>query len=36
MQYLRKSFTIVGENSKKAQDAYREGWVRIFGQKKDK
>jgi hypothetical protein len=33
MQYLRKSFMIIGENTKKSQDAYRENYERIFGKK---
>lgn len=36
MKYLNKTFTVTGEGTKAAQDAYREGWTRIFGEKKGK
>lgn len=30
MKYERASFAVVGEGTKAAQDAYRQGWERIF------
>ena len=36
MKYERPSFSVVGEGTKSAQDAYREGWERTFGKKEAK
>lgn len=33
MKYTQSKFVITGEGTKAAQDAYREGWTRIFGGK---
>lgn len=31
MKYERAHFAVVGEGSRSAQDAYRDGWERTFG-----
>ena len=36
MKYERPQFAVVGEGTKSAQDAYREGWERTFGKKEAK
>ena len=36
MKYERPKFAVVGEGTKSAQDAYREGWERTFGKKEVK
>ena len=33
MKYERPQFAVVGEGTKSAQDAYREGWERTFEKK---
>ena len=33
MKYERPQFAVVGEGTKSAQDAYRDGWERTFGKK---
>ena len=34
MKYVNKTFIVTGEGTKAAQDAYCEGWLRIFGKEK--
>ena len=35
-KFERPQFAVVGEGTKSAQDAYREGWERTFGKKEAK